>query len=828
MSNAARIEIPDDVQIAWDIDYVRRFGLPGFAKISWAQLEPRTPLKWGWALDAICEHLEAVSSGEIRRLLMNVPPGTMKSYLTSVLWPSFEWGPLDMPHMQYLATSYSEPISTRDSRRMRNFIQTKWYQDRWPMPLIRAGETSFENSEGGFRESMAFNSLTGSRGDRVMIDDPHSTDKAESLTERKRTIRTWNESVPLRVNDPMLSAIVVIMQRLHQKDVSGEILSDSDTPYVHLCLPMEYEPNRRCVTRIGFMDPRTEPDELLFPERFPREVVDADKKVLGPFASAGQMQQRPTPREGNIVKIAWFAENRFKERGKNPIRVVQSWDCLDTETEVLTADGWRGRGEISIGDLVYALVPGTDRVELVPASDVGERNMAAGERWITISSLKRNIRVTEGHRLYVGRKYGRAQEKVWGIELGRDFVANDKPYGIRTAGRFDFKGVTLTDDELRFIAWFITDGGFQGKHQVKIAQAKVYRYQIRSLLDRLGFEYRKRIDTKDGRRPLHLFSVPSGISRRWRTEKGWIHLKKYLDKDLADELLEMTRDQFAVFSSELLKGDGDEAGHLCCGLNKRFADRIQEMAVVRGFTSTKWSRPATQSRRMIHYVNFRDREMVFSRPMVPGHIAPKFESSSPNEIAWCVTNQHGTLITRRGGQVAIVGNCASKPAERNDPSACLTIAEFKDHYELWHYVVRRQIFPELVRHCKDRFNAQTDPAVKVVLIEDKDAGQQLIQQIRHDKDNKIPVIAYNPGSLDKETRLDAETSTMEAGDVWLPEDAPWVDPFLEELTSIPAAPHDESGDTLSQALHWIGQKRKRFIGAGIVSVGGKESARMGN
>lgn len=483
--------IPDDVQIGWDREYVQRFGLPGFAKIAWRILEPKTHLKWGWALDAICEHLNAVSIGEITRLLMNVPPGMMKSYLTSVLWPSYEWGPLGMPHLDYLATSYSENLSTRDSRRMRDLIISDWYQDRWPISMKRIAETSFENSVGGTRESMAFNSLTGSRGDRVIVDDPHSTDKAESPADRARTIRTWRESVPLRLNDPVYSAIVVMMQRLNVGDVSGEILANQKAEYVHLCLPMEFESDRRCVTSIGFADPRQEKDELLFPERFPAEVVARDKSVMGSFASAGQMQQRPSMRGGTIVKEAWFTK-RFVARGVKPMRILQSWDG------------------------------------------------------------------------------------------------------------------------------------------------------------------------------------------------------------------------------------------------------------------------------------------------------------------------------------------ASKTEKHNDPSACLTLAEFKDHIELWHYMCKKMEFPDLVRAAKDRYNAQS--GCNAVLIEDKDSGQQLIQTLK--RNTKMPILAINPGTLDKATRLETQTPIMEAGNVWLPENEPWVAEFLEELTMIPSAVHDESGDTLSQALKWLAENKYRGTGAGIVSVAGKESARL--
>jgi predicted phage terminase large subunit-like protein len=138
----------------------------------------------------------------------------------------------------------------------------------------------------------------------VLIDDPHSIEGAISDADRNRTLRVMRETVPSRLTNPDRSAIVVVMQRIHEQDVSGMLLSE-DHGYTHLCLPMEFEPERRSVTKY-YSDPRTEDSELLFPARFPREVVDRDKRMMGSNAVAGQFQQRPSPRGGGMIKGAWF------------------------------------------------------------------------------------------------------------------------------------------------------------------------------------------------------------------------------------------------------------------------------------------------------------------------------------------------------------------------------------------------------------------------------------------------------------------------------------------------------------------------------------------
>src|SRR5688500_8436336 len=173
--------------------------LPGFIREAWHVLEPTQPYIHGWHIDALCTHLEAVTDGRITRLLINIPPGTMKSLVASVFWPSWEWGPRGLSAMRYLTTSYSEKYVKRDSRRMRDLVQSDWYRSLWPeIELQRAGEASFANTKTGNREGVAFGSLTAGRGDRVIIDDPHSTETAESDAERDATIRIFRESVPTR------------------------------------------------------------------------------------------------------------------------------------------------------------------------------------------------------------------------------------------------------------------------------------------------------------------------------------------------------------------------------------------------------------------------------------------------------------------------------------------------------------------------------------------------------------------------------------------------------------------------------------------------------
>lgn len=323
--------------------------------MGWHVLEPAEPYIHGWHVDALSEHLQATSTGEIPRLVINVPPGTMKSSATSVFFPAWLWGPAGKPHTRFIGAAHEQTLATRDSRRTRLLVESQWFQERWPTEITsdQNEKTFFENTRRGFRQSTAVASMTGKRGHFVVWDDPINPEKANSQTERETAIRIFTETLPSRMVNPEKSAIIIVMQRLHKDDVSGYILAN-DLGYEHLCLPMEYEPARQCRTSIGFKDPRTVEGELLFPQRFPRTVVDRDKKVMGSFATAGQFQQRPVPRGGGMFKRADFEIINALPVG---CRWVRGWDLAASKdaASAFTAGVLMGvtpNGEFVIGDVV--------------------------------------------------------------------------------------------------------------------------------------------------------------------------------------------------------------------------------------------------------------------------------------------------------------------------------------------------------------------------------------------------------------------------------------------------------------------------------------------
>lgn len=287
--------------------------LRNFIELGWHVLEPKRKFQGGWHIDAVCDALTAVSMGHIKRLLINEPPGCMKSLTTDVFWPAWEWGPFNAPSTRYVSASYSQDLTVRDNRRTRTLIQSNWYQsmwvDRFRLVSDQNAKTRFDNDHTGFKLATSVGGLsTGERGDRFVIDDPHNIKDGESEAKRRETVLWFEEVVPTRVNDPTLSAIICIMQCIHAQDVSAIIL-EKELGYTHLMLPMEFEPERKCYIYMDgfeFEDPRTEEGELLWPERMTRAVVERDKQVLGPYAVAGQFQQRPAPRGGGMFKRTWW------------------------------------------------------------------------------------------------------------------------------------------------------------------------------------------------------------------------------------------------------------------------------------------------------------------------------------------------------------------------------------------------------------------------------------------------------------------------------------------------------------------------------------------
>lgn len=327
--------------------------LSWFIRDGWHVLEPSTPLEWSWHHEAICQHLQAMIEDwakhqtdasytqRLQNLLINVPPGTMKSRIVNVYFPAWVW--LRWPSWKGIFLSANPRVAVRDSLLCRDLLASDWYRrtftPTWAFKPDQDAKTLFKNTAGGYRQAMGFSSrITGDRADALVWDDPHDAKEALSDTMREGVLERWDNAIANRVNDLRSSLRIGIMQRLHAHDLAGHVLGQGG--WEHLRIPMAFETTPTCpcqtcqsgATVLGWSDPRTTDGELLQPDRFPPDVLDAERVRLGSYGWAGQMQQNPIPRGGGMVKLSWF--KRYNTPPEHPEQIVQSWDTAGSAKDL--------------------------------------------------------------------------------------------------------------------------------------------------------------------------------------------------------------------------------------------------------------------------------------------------------------------------------------------------------------------------------------------------------------------------------------------------------------------------------------------------------------
>lgn len=266
-----------------------RLSLRRFIKDSWHTVEP-AKFQPNWHLDCLADHLTYVTLGQIRFLLLNMPPRTSKSLVTSVVYPVWDW--LQDPTVQFLTASYALQLSGRDALKSRRMIESKWFQERWGHRFSFAFDErlkrQYSNDKGGRRVAIATESATtGEGGNRLVVDDPHNATDTESETKRKGTQDWWDHAMSTRLNQPDKDAWIVNGQRTGQDDLFGHIMRTTDMRnVVHLMLPNEYEKKRACVTvlpitgKVLFRDPRTKEGQLLVPARLGADATARLKRTM--------------------------------------------------------------------------------------------------------------------------------------------------------------------------------------------------------------------------------------------------------------------------------------------------------------------------------------------------------------------------------------------------------------------------------------------------------------------------------------------------------------------------------------------------------------------
>ena len=315
-----------------------RRSLKAFIKNCWPTIEPGREFYDNWHIDAISEHLQAVINGDIKRLVINIPPRHMKSISVSVALPAWTW--TVQPQKRFLFASYASSLSIRDSVKCRRLIDSPWYQDHFGEMFKLTSDQNqkqrFDNDKTGQRIATSVDgALTGEGGDVIVIDDPHNVREAESQTVREGVLEWWDQAMQSRLNDPKTGAFIIITQRVHDKDLTGHILgNDLEGEWDHLCLPARYEIGHPTPTKssLGFTDPRTKEGDLLWPKRVDEKTLGSLEKSLGSYGAAGQLQQRPMPKGGGILRAEWWVP---WENSKLPEIdfVIQSWDTAFSTKE---------------------------------------------------------------------------------------------------------------------------------------------------------------------------------------------------------------------------------------------------------------------------------------------------------------------------------------------------------------------------------------------------------------------------------------------------------------------------------------------------------------
>ena len=729
-------------------------------------LEPATPYVHSWHIEAVCDHLTAVSDGRITRLLINIPPGSMKSLLVSSFWPSWEWGARSMTSLRYLTTSFAEIAVGRDCRRMRDLIMSDWYQKHWPdVQLKRVGEFSFENTMTGSRDGIPFGSLTSKRGDRLIIDDPHSVIRTESKLERQTSVRKFREGAINRLNDQKRSAIVVVMQRLHSGDISGEIM-DGGMGYVTLVLPMEYESGRHCQTEIGFSDPRSVEGELLCPQRWPKDVVDDLKRDMG--------------------VVAW---------------------CTPEETPILMGDlSMKRIVEVEVGDEVIGFdLPGPDRPRqkrrlcraIVTAKSAWVRPVVK----ITLDS-GRVIRCTADHRWYTGRKE-RWRKLYHPAAVGGSLLRICDP---------DIE--VLTDPEAAREAGWLA-GFFDGEGSVSLMHKLGRKFPPSSLvsfyqgadrnlhlcerLSRFGFDFGLSVRQRPG-----LGAAATPLRHYWLRGNDLPMFQRFLHvirpMKWRERMIQGALGTAFVLGREKvvkIEPDGEEevfglttttGNYVAWGLASQNSAQYQQRPVPRGggilpYNGWEYWSKATA--------------MIYGRS----------ENQFP-DIEYCL----GILDT------------AYTEKQENDYSGFVVLGLWHNLYDQPQVMVMHVWRKRLKFHdCVDEvIKSATKMKCDRVLIENKASGISVFQEIvRLTRDESFAVQLVDPKGEDKEARANSvshflgeerDDGTRRPGMVWVPcvtqPDGAvwprvWAEMLMAEASEFPKGKHDDLVDTFVHGMRFL-------------------------
>jgi predicted phage terminase large subunit-like protein len=328
-----------------------------FAARCFYDLNPQTDLAMNWHLEVIAAKLAAVRQGRIRRLIINLPPRSLKSLMASIAFPAWCLG--HDPSAQILCVSYAQDLSDKLARDCRSIMMSPWYRRIFPTRLAphRQAVQEFLTTRQGYRLATSNGGvLTGRGADIILIDDPLKPEEALSDARRQAANEWFDHTLYSRLNNKRHGAIVIIMQRLHEDDLVGHVLAQEEWEVVRFPAIAEEDEVHRIETILGPLTFMRRRGEALHPEREPLDTLDRILHTIGEYNFAGQYQQSPAPLGGGLVKEEWFSRYGEKDRPESFDRIVQSWDTANKATElsdfsVCTTWGIKGKNLYLLGVL---------------------------------------------------------------------------------------------------------------------------------------------------------------------------------------------------------------------------------------------------------------------------------------------------------------------------------------------------------------------------------------------------------------------------------------------------------------------------------------------
>jgi predicted phage terminase large subunit-like protein len=321
---------PDEYRALLRRDFV------SFAQCCFRELNPRTRFAMSGHIEIIAAKLMAVRNGKIRRLVINLPPRHLKSLLASVAFPAWYLG--HEPSAQILCVSYAQDLADKLSRDCRQILASGWYRRLFPATRLspqRAAMPEFDTTAQGCRLATSVGGvLTGRGADLIIIDDPLKPEEALSQVQRQAANEWFDHTLYSRLNDKIAGAIILIMHRLHEDDLTGHVLAQEEWEVVRFPALAEADEAQLVDTVLGPQHFTRRRGAALHPEREPGATLEHIRRTIGEYNFAGQYQQAPAPLGGGLVKAVWFGRYVPEELPPRFERIVQSWDTANKASEL--------------------------------------------------------------------------------------------------------------------------------------------------------------------------------------------------------------------------------------------------------------------------------------------------------------------------------------------------------------------------------------------------------------------------------------------------------------------------------------------------------------